>query len=88
MSLNNIKGLLERFRDIEPTDRRIKRAFQAAIKAILDIDIEPADITVSRDIVFLKTHPVVRSEIMLKKKEVLRMMSAELGPKVSVSDIR
>ena len=81
MEINNIKGFLEKFKKLKPTDTFVKEAFSDSIKEIMNIEIEKGEITVSGSNIFLNAHPTLKSEIYLNKREILESIENKLQKK-------
>jgi len=64
---------------MEPVDAAAKRALTEAFKDVLDVELDTAQVRVSKKTLFLNVHPVLRTEIYLHKDKLLARLRAELG---------
>ena len=87
--VKNISSFLDKFKKLEPPKRSILDAFVRVLDRTLGIFIKESEVTVERGVIYLSTHPSIKSEVMLNKARLLRALNEELssGKKV-VSDIR
>ncbi len=81
MEMNNISGLLARFKKLKPSDLFIKEAFIESIKEVMNVEVSKDEITVSGSNIFLNAHPALKSEIHLNKKEILKSLENKLRKK-------
>ena len=82
MEINNIKGLLERFKKLKPTDTFVKEAFIETLNEVMNVEINKDEITVSGSNIFLNVHPTLKSEIFLKKRAILELLEKKLEKKL------
>lgn len=87
MSINNIKDYLKRFKNIEPSDRRVKNAFLESFEELFDDTIDVNNIKISNKTIFITTHPVIKKEIFLKKNTLLEKINTKLEQQ-RITDIR
>lgn len=85
--MKRLQGLLERFRNINPPDRAVQNAAVAAIKKVTGLTLTRASIKVQKGVLYLKTKSVIKSEILLHKKEILSAIKGELKEEKTVVDI-
>ncbi|MDD5152535.1 MAG: hypothetical protein PHS95_00835 [Candidatus Pacebacteria bacterium] len=63
--------LLGRFSRLTNTEKAKKELIGAEIAKIVGVSVEPENISFSKNTIFLNVPPVVRTEILLKKQEIL-----------------
>lgn len=81
-----INQLLERFKNLKNGDKVKKQL----IKEVFDknnIPINIDTITIVKDIIFLKIKPIIKTEVFLKKEEILRQIK-EISIISFISDIK
>jgi hypothetical protein len=74
----NIQSLLERF-TFEPPEGTRKRAIIAAVSEVLGITIQAKQIRIQGSYAFIEARPIVRSELMLHKADILRKLRNTFG---------
>lgn len=74
-----ISTFLGKFKLLTPPQSVFKKALCGAVKAVLAIDIPLERVRVDRSIAYLDINPLLRSEIRLKKTELLTLANKELG---------
>jgi len=89
MALSKIKDLLEKYVHIKPKDKIIKEAYTEIIKEIFHHTISTKDVSVTRNILYVKTHPTLKHEIHLRKHEVICLLNKKLRQKDGfIKDVR
>lgn len=87
MSLNKITAYLNKFKKITPSDSFIKNNLINAIYIVLNIKIKKQEISVQNNIVILKTHPIIKKEIIMQKKIILDYLNKQINSVKKVRDI-
>ena len=87
MEWDNIKPYLEVFKKIKPPYETQKKAVVDCVYKTINIKIENRNIKISNDNVFIKTDPIVKNEIFLHKKEVLRCIK-NTEEKINIQNIK
>ncbi len=64
--------LLSRFKGLINTEKAKKEIICEEITKIIGISIVYNQVSFSKNTIFLKVHPVIKSEIALKKEEILK----------------
>lgn len=67
-----LSDLLARFAGITNTDKAKKELVGQELARIIGVSVSPQQIHISKNILILKVQPIVKSEILLKKDEVLQ----------------
>jgi|GEM_PF-895862 len=87
--MNIISTFLERFKKLSPPQSIIKTAFINAVRSQFKIEVLPEQVRIQRDTIFFQGNPLFKTEMTLKKKELLAKINEELKLfSRRVSDIR
>lgn len=81
----NVADYFKKFAKIEGESLALRSAVLDALKQVCGV--EKADFELKKGILIMKGHPVVKSVVFMKKKEVLEHLS-RTSPQSKVSDIR
>lgn len=85
--MKELKKLLERWERVVPVDQDVRSILPAILKKETRIDIDPKNISVRNNTVFIKTSSLAKVEIFLKKTKILSELLKALGGKAP-KDIR
>ena len=66
-----ISDLLERFKGVTSTEKARKEIILQDINKIVPIKLPHTAITITKNSIILNCSPIIKTEILLKKKEVL-----------------
>lgn len=66
-----LEQLLARFKNLTNTEKAKKELVCGAIKKIIGITIPTSTVSISKNTVFFKVSPIIKTEILLKKQEIL-----------------
>lgn len=81
--MDGIKGLLLRFKHLEPKEPKVVALVQKVIHEVLGVSIPENQITLQRNTVFLSVSHVVKQVLHLKKEALLaKMRESEYGKEV------
>ncbi len=83
----NISSFLEKFKNIGVEELLFKEAIISSINDKVKVSITSKDIVFKNSIVTIKTSPMVKSEIFMKKNILLSELKRR-QPQVTVLDIR
>ena len=78
MNFNNISNFLEKFKNLKPTDTYIQEAFIETVKEVMNVELSKSEITVKRHTIFLNVHSTLKTELYLRKKEILQTLEKKL----------
>jgi hypothetical protein len=81
-----IKNLLERYKNFTVPSRASVKAVCAAIQEVLQITVQEKNVEVSRGIARVSLSGTEKSELLLRKNEVLALVRIKTGE--SLKDIR
>ncbi len=84
--MDTIVSFLKKFSNIKPTARVVKEAVFDTLKE-KKIPVAIDEIVYSNSIVYIKSNQVVKNEIFISKKEILKNIEDRLNRKI-VTDIR
>jgi len=79
MSLSKIKDILRKYTLKTPRDKIIKDAFYEVIKETLNHEVPHKNISISRNVLYIKTHPTLKHEIHLNKQDILSRVNKKLN---------
>jgi len=83
----NISSFLEKFKNIGVEELLFKEAIISSINDKVKVSITSKDIVFKNSIVTIKSNPMVKSEIFMKKNLLLAEIKRR-SPQVTVLDIR
>lgn len=84
MSFQNLSNLLARFKNIVPSDRAVKTSAEDAIKAVIGVSLPAHAMVYQNKVLYIKAHPVIKGDILVKKKLLLDALKSSLGPEAPV----
>lgn len=87
MSLNKINEYLNKFKKIIPTESFIKNNTISIIYDVLNIRIKKSEISIQNNIILLKTHPIIKKEILIKKITILNFLNKKTNSAKKIKDI-
>jgi len=82
----NIGEYLKKFTKITPPDDFLKEIILEGVKTEIGIDIDKKNITVSGGIVYIKTSPIIKNEIFMKKEKIISIIKEKQT--IKIADIR
>lgn len=71
MDYNHITSFLEKFKKIIFQKEEIKNIVTKIISEEINFQIEKDKVKIKRGIIFVEESPIIRSEIMIRKKQIL-----------------
>lgn len=87
--IEKINLFLNKFKNIVPPERFIKREIVGVVKEIVGVVLHENNLKLKRNVVYISTQAVIKSEVFLHKKEILLLLSQRLSKyKQTVTDIR
>jgi len=87
MDIKNISEFLDKFKNILSKGYGLRDVIIVSVKDITGLDIKIEKIKISNDTAFIKTSPVIKSEIYLKKEKILQKINSNFKYPV-LKDIR
>jgi hypothetical protein len=85
--MNNLSHYLEKFKLILLSPGAIKKPILSSILNTTSIELTEKDIEIKDSVIYLKTHPLIKNEIYMRKSLILKELSSLLGVKAP-KDIR
>jgi len=85
--MKNISDFLGKFQIIISSDDDLKESIILAIKNTIGIVLNKKDLKVLGDTVFIKTSPVIKNEIFLKKEKIIKKIN-EIPRKRKIRDLK
>jgi len=82
----NISSYLEKFKNIGVKELLLKEKVAASVERIVKISISHKDVTIKNGIVTIKMKPMEKSELFIKKNQLLSAVNE--GESVKIKDIR
>ena len=86
--MKKLRLLLGRFLDITPPNHAVRNAVVDVVRVKINIVLDRSDISVREGVVYIKARPIIKSEILLRKKEILDGVKNKIGSTAAVVDIR
>lgn len=77
----NIENFLKRFTLLTPPDDAIRGAVREIIEKEINISIEKKNISVHNNIIYIKTKPLFKNEIFIKKQTILKELEKKFHQK-------
>lgn len=82
-----LSDLLSRFKNLTNTEKAKKGLIAAEISKIIGAPITHQQISFSKNTIFIKVQPIIKTEILLKKPQILETIKTLPGL-VYISDIQ
>jgi len=87
--MKNIQQYLQgKLKSFSPTERVIRDMFIESVESVCEVQLRPYEVKVARQTIFITTNPIVKSEVMINKGEILRRCKEKLLGKETIRDIR
>lgn len=67
-----LSDLLAKYKNLVPTDSIKKEAVIEVISKVFQIDLQKTDISLSNNIIFLKTSSKLKAEVFMNKTSIMR----------------
>ncbi|MFA6355170.1 MAG: hypothetical protein WCW65_01970 [Candidatus Paceibacterota bacterium] len=87
MDYKHIKDYLNKFKEILFSKEEIYKIIGDIIEKNISIKIEQKNISIKSNIIYIKTSPVVRNEILIQKEKILKDLS-QIYKDINFKDIR
>jgi len=84
MTLNRIKDLLRKYKQIKPKDNEIKAVCVSVLSDLFGKIVPTESISVNRNIIYIKIHPTFKHEIYLQKNKVINLINKKLPQEESL----
>ena len=86
--MKKLQLLLDRFLNITPPNHAVRNAVVDVVRVKINIVLDRSDISVREGVVYIKARPIIKSEILLRKKEILDGVKNKIGSAAAVVDVR
>jgi hypothetical protein len=86
MSFQDLSAFLERFKNIRPPAGVVRQALSDAISDLLHQKLSVDHIKVQHEIAFLRSNPFLRTEVSIRKQEIISRVEERSG--IRLRDIR
>jgi len=77
----NIENFLKRFELLTPPNDAIRGAVREIIEKEIGVSIEKKNISVKNNIIYIKTKPLYKNEIFIKKQYILKELEKKFHQK-------
>ena len=78
--MEQISFFLERFKSLGLDSSLLKQVFIETVQKTLKVTLSKEDVQIRDGVVSVKAHPAFKSELRIKRKEILEDLSGILGP--------
>ncbi|MES2087941.1 MAG: hypothetical protein V4467_03020 [Patescibacteria group bacterium] len=85
--MEKISFFLEKFKTLGLGDILTKRLFAEQVEKVLNIKLNKDDVSLRDGVIYVKAHPVLKSELYMKKQLVIDELSKVLGS-VKITGLR
>ncbi len=85
--MNTFSSLLGRFKHIRPPDESVRLRVVALLNEYCSGDVDIAAVTVKNGTIYVSGEPALKSELFLKRRKIMDILSQEFGDK-KPQDIR
>lgn len=75
-----ISTLLGKFRKLYPPEAVVRNATLESLQSLNGFELNPSAIKIQHGVIFIDANPLIKSELMLYKKELLARVNAKLAP--------
>jgi len=83
-----VKNLLARFEKILLSEENKRESVRRALAEALNLEINPADVRIKNNTVYLRLKPIYKNEILLKQEQILGRIQELLLGQVSPLNLR
>ena len=87
MDYNHIKNYLDKFKNLISTKDEIYQIVEGVIENNISFKVERKFIQIKAPFIYIKSSPMVRNEIMMKKEKILEDIR-KLSPTSNIKDIK
>ncbi|MCR4330518.1 MAG: hypothetical protein NUV49_01395 [Patescibacteria group bacterium] len=77
----NIENFLKRFTLLTPPDDAIRRGVQEVLEKEIGVFVEKKNISIHNNIIYIKTKPLFKNEIFIKKQSILKELEKKFHQK-------
>lgn len=84
MSFHHLQDLLARFKNLTPSDKVVKISAGDVIKTVIGVSLPAHTMVYQNKILYIKAHPVIKGDILVKKKLLLKELKNSLGDEAPI----
>ncbi len=77
--MDPISSLLQKFSSITPPDESVRKEVVGILESQYHILLDMKDVRVQKGVVYLETSPLIKTEIMMRKKDILAKLAQTLS---------
>jgi len=88
MDYNIIANFFDKFKKIIYQKEQVGEIIQKVISENLSFEIDKTSFEIKNGVIFFKCSPVMRTEIVLRKKKILVDLENLLPPNIKIVDIK
>ena len=85
--MKHLTELLDRYVKLQPREPAIQQACRKVVQEVVGIEVDSGVFSCTRNVVYIKTSPLIRRSLLNQKDELLARLNTELKGFV-VDDIR
>lgn len=86
MSLYPLNSFFSRFKHITPPDESVRKGVCEFILKEMNIETPLKDVSVKNGVIYIKTKPIIKNEVFMKKKKLLLFVQEKT--KKTLHDVR
>jgi uncharacterized membrane protein len=77
--MDPISSLLKKFTSITPPDESVRKEVVRILESEYNISLDIGDVRVQSGVVYLEVSPLIKTEVVIKKEELLSLLQISLG---------
>jgi hypothetical protein len=77
--MDSISSLLKKFTSITPPDESVRKEVVRILESQYRISLDMKDVRVQKGVVYLETSPLIKTEVVMRKEELLSLLQKSLG---------
>ncbi len=74
-----VKDLLQKFSHLILSEENKRESVRRAVSEVLHVSVQPAEVIIKNDTVYLNLKPIYKNEIFLKQEQILKKMREQLS---------
>ena len=78
----NIGDYLNKVRNMAKGDTDLKAGILASVKEVVGIDLQSNNLTAKEGILIIKTNPIIKNAIFLKKAKLLEVINQRINKRI------
>jgi uncharacterized membrane protein len=77
--MDPISSLLKKFTSITPPDESVRKEVVRILESDYNISLDIGDVRVQSGVVYLEVSPLIKTEVVMRKEELLSLLQKSLG---------